>query len=178
LILSFEGIQPRIGRNVFIAPTAVVIGKVQIGDNSSIWYGTVIRGDRDTITIGAGTNIQDNCTIHTDPGQPADIGDNVSIGHHAVVHGCVVEDDCLIGIGAVVLNGAVVKAGSIVGSGAVVKEKQQVGPYHLVAGVPAGLKKKLPPGIIKKIAGTSQTYRQLAAKHLLLHPGTHNHGRG
>jgi carbonic anhydrase/acetyltransferase-like protein (isoleucine patch superfamily) len=172
MILTYDGVRPEIGRNVFIAPTAIVLGKVQIGDHSSIWYGTVVRGDRDTITIGAGTNIQDNCTIHTDPGQPAVIGDRVSIGHNAVVHGCTIEDNCLIGIKAVVLNGAVVRGGSIVGSGAVVKEGQQVGPCHLVTGVPAVFKKILEPGTMQKISGTSRTYMQLAAKHIMLHAVT------
>ena len=87
MILDYEGIKPKIGKNVFIAPTAVVIGKVRIMDNASIWYGTVVRGDRDTITIGKNTNIQDNCTVHTDPGKPVVLGDNVSVGHGVVVHG-------------------------------------------------------------------------------------------
>lgn len=166
MILDYKGHRPEIGKNVFIAPTAVVIGKVVIGDNASIWYGTVVRGDRDTITIGNNVNIQDNCTLHTDPGQPVVIGDGVSVGHAAVVHGCIIENNCLIGIQAVVLNGAVVKEGSVVGSGAVVREGQQVGPFHLVAGVPAVLKKTLDQTILEKIGGTCQTYQNLAKEHI------------
>ena len=169
MILEYEGHRPKIGKDVFIAPTAVVIGKVEIGDNSSIWYGTVVRGDRDTITIGNNVNIQDNCTLHTDPGKPVVIGDGVSVGHAAVVHGCTIEKNSLVGIQAVVLNGAVIREGSVVGSGAVVREGQQVGPFHLVAGVPATLKKELDASILDKNAGTTQTYRQLAAEHRLLH---------
>lgn len=165
MILEYEGHRPKVGKNVFIAPTAVVIGQVVIGDNSSIWYGTVIRGDREPITIGNNVNIQDNCTLHTDPGQPVLIGDGVSVGHAAVVHGCTIEQQSLIGIGAVVLNGAVVKKGSVVGSGAVVREGQQVGPLQLVAGVPATVKKELDASILRKNAGTTETYRMLAAAH-------------
>lgn len=166
MILDYKGIKPKIGKNVFIAPTAVVIGKVRIMDNASIWYGTVVRGDRDTITIGKNTNIQDNCTVHTDPGKPVVLGDNVSVGHGVVVHGCTIESSSLIGIKAVVLNGALIKEGSVVGSGAVVREGQVVGPYQLVAGVPAILKKELDEAIILKNMGTVKTYMKLAAEHM------------
>lgn len=166
MILDYKGIKPKIGKNVFIAPTAVVIGKVHIMDNASIWYGTVVRGDRDTITIGKNTNIQDNCTVHTDPGKPVVLGDNVSVGHGVVVHGCTIESSSLIGIKAVVLNGALIKEGSVVGSGAVVREGQVVGPYQLVAGVPAILKKEMDEAIILKNMGTVKTYMKLAAEHM------------
>ncbi|KPJ78308.1 MAG: hypothetical protein AMJ54_04270 [Deltaproteobacteria bacterium SG8_13] len=169
MILEYKGHRPKIGKNVFIAPTAVVIGKVDVGDNASIWYGSVIRGDRDTITIGENVNIQDNCILHTDPGQPVVIGDGATVGHAAVVHGCTVEKNSLIGIQAVVLNGAVIKEGSVVGSGAVVREGQRVGPFHLVAGVPAKLKKELDKSILRQHAGTTETYRQLAAEHRRIH---------
>lgn len=169
MILAYKGHRPKIGKDVFIAPTAVVIGKVKIGDHSSIWYGTVVRGDRDTITIGSNVNIQDNCTLHTDPGQPVVIGDGVSVGHAAVVHGCTVEKNSLVGIQAVILNHAVIKEGSVVGAGAVVREGQQVGPFHLVAGVPAVLKKALDRRILKKIGATCQTYRDLATAHSHMH---------
>lgn len=169
MIREYRGHRPKIGNNVFIAPTAVVIGKVVIGDNASIWYGTVIRGDRDRITIGENVNIQDNCTVHTDPGMPVVIGSGVSVGHAAVVHGCTIEKNSLIGIQAVVLNGAVIREGSVVGSGAVVREGQQVGPFHLVAGVPATLKKELDESILRKNAGTVETYRKLASEHRKIH---------
>ena len=172
MIKDYKGHSPKIGKNVFIAPTAVVIGKVEIGDNASIWYGTVVRGDRDTITIGENVNIQDNCTLHTDPGKPLVIGPGASVGHAAVVHGCTIEKNSLIGIQAVVLNGAIIREGSVVGSGAVVREGQQVGPFHLVTGVPAKLKKELDASILQRNAGTTETYRQLAAEHRLLHSPT------
>lgn len=168
MILDYQGQHPQIGDNVFIAPTAVVIGRVTIGDNSSIWYGSVLRGDRDRIVIGANTNIQDNCTVHTDPGKPVHIGNRVSVGHGAVVHGCTLEDRCLVGIRAVVLNDARVRTGTIVGSGGVVREGQIVGPFQLVAGVPVELKKTLDESVLERIVGTSQTYQMLAAQHLEL----------
>lgn len=165
MIVDYQGRRPRIGKNVFIAPTAVVIGRVEIGDYSSIWYGSVLRGDRDRIVIGANTNIQDNCTVHTDPGKPVWIGDRVSVGHGAVVHGCILEDRCLVGIRAVVLNDARVCTGTIVGSGGVVREGQIVGPLQLVAGVPVETKKTFDESILQRIIATSQTYRRLAEQH-------------
>lgn len=165
MILAYKGITPQIGKNVFIAPTAVIIGDVKIGDNSSIWYGTVVRGDRDVITIGQNTNIQDNCTVHTDPGKPVTIGNNVSVGHSAVVHGCTLEDNCLIGINATVLNAAVIKTGSVIGSGAVVRQGQSVGPLQLAAGVPAIVKKELTETDVEGILQTSRTYMMLSQEH-------------
>ena len=165
MILEYKGNRPRVGRNVFIAPTAVVIGKVSIGNNASIWFGTVIRGDRDTITIGDNTNIQDNCTVHTDPGKPVRIGRGVSIGHAAVVHGCTIENNCLIGIKAAVLNSAVIREGSIVASGAVVREGHEVGPFKLVAGVPAQVKKGLDDEALNNIQGTVEIYTRLAGEY-------------
>ncbi|GBC59666.1 gamma carbonic anhydrase family protein [Desulfonema ishimotonii] len=143
MIFEYKGKRPKIGKNVFIAPGAVIIGDVTIGDNSGIWYNSVVRGDSDSITIGKNTNIQDNCTVHIDKGKPMVIGDNVTIGHNAVVHGCTIEDHCLIGINATVLNGAHIRRGSIIASNALVREGQKVGPFHLVAGVPAILKKEM-----------------------------------
>lgn len=166
VILEYKGVRPDIGHNVFIAPTAVVIGNVSIGNNVSIWYGTVVRGDRDTITIGDDTNIQDNCTVHTDPGKPVRIGRGVSIGHAAVVHGCFIENDCLIGIKAAILNQAVIRRGSIVASGAVVREGQKVGPFQLVAGVPAEVKRDLNDKMLEKIQDTAKIYTRLAGDYL------------
>ena len=111
MILKFNGICPKIPDSAFVAPTAVIIGDVELGEEASIWYGTVLRGDTAPIRVGRRTNIQDNCTVHADPGFPAVIGDDVTVGHGAVVHGCTVEDRCLIGIGAKVLNGGRIETG-------------------------------------------------------------------
>ena len=165
MIMTYEGKTPRIGNNVFIAPTAAVIGDVEIADGASIWYGAVIRGDLDAIRIGADTNIQDNCTIHVDAGRPAVIGQSVVVGHNAVVHGCTIEDQCLIGISAVVLNGAHIRKGSIVAAGAVVLEDQVVGPLELAAGMPARVRKQLPADMPHTIRHDAEIYHDLARRH-------------
>ncbi len=165
MILECKGKKPVIGKNVFIALNATIIGNVEIGDNSSVWYNTVIRGDTDAIIIGKNTNIQDNCTLHADEGKPTVIGDNVTVGHNAVVHGCTVEDNCLIGIHSTVLNGAVIRKGSIVGSNAVVPEGREVGPFHLVTGIPASLKKELKPDIVDVLQVPANVYLGLAGEH-------------
>lgn len=168
-MVEYHGKKPKIGRDVFIAPGAVVLGDVEIGDGSSIWYGAVVRGDEAEIRIGRNTNIQDNCTLHADPPSPLTIGDNVTVGHNAVVHGCTVEDDCLVGIGAVILNDACIKSGSIVASGSVVKERQMVGPNHLVAGVPAEVKKMLTLEDVERNRENAGKYCDLARKHMAEH---------
>ena len=143
MIISYKGKRPTIGKRVYIAPTAIIIGDVTIEDNSSIWFNAVVRGDLAPIHIGAESNIQDNCTLHTDAGIPLTIGDHVTVGHNSVVHGCTLHSHVLIGMGAVVLNHAVVHDGSVVAANALVKEGQLVGPNALVAGVPAVEKKSL-----------------------------------
>jgi carbonic anhydrase/acetyltransferase-like protein (isoleucine patch superfamily) len=165
MLYALNNKKPVIGRNVFIAPTAVVIGDVTIKENVSIWYGVVLRGDMEPITIGVNTNIQDNCTVHTDYGYPAVIGDNVSVGHNAVVHGCTIEDNCLVAINAVVLSGAYIQKGSVIAAGAVVKEGQTVGPNQLVAGAPAVVKKALSPKQVEAFGQPVRNYRKLSALH-------------
>jgi carbonic anhydrase/acetyltransferase-like protein (isoleucine patch superfamily) len=165
MIIEYEGKTPQIGKNVFIAPTATLIGDVAIGDNASIWYGTVIRGDMEPITIGENTNIQDNCTVHTDYGHPAVIGANVSIGHNAVVHGCTLEENCLVAINAVVLSGAYMETGSILAAGSVLREKAHLGKYNLAAGVPAVVKKVLSKAAAQTFLQPVQNYLELSKKH-------------
>lgn len=166
MILEYNGKSPRIGANVFIAPTAAVIGDVQIDDNASIWFGAVVRGDLAPICIGSGTNIQDNATVHVDKGHPALIGANVTVGHNAVVHGCTVEDDCLIGIGSVVLSGARIGRGAVVAAGAVVREGAVVGSRHLVTGAPAAFKKQLDPLPEGQVLVTVADYLELRRDYL------------
>ena len=144
MLISYQGHRPKIGKNVFIAPTASIIGNVVIHDNASIWFNAVIRGDLAPIEIGTDTNIQDNCTIHNDEGYPVNIGNRVIVGHNAVIHGCTIEDHCLIGIGAVILNQAHIKKGSIIAAGSVVTSGATFGPWQLAAGTPAVVKKDLP----------------------------------
>jgi carbonic anhydrase/acetyltransferase-like protein (isoleucine patch superfamily) len=168
MIIAYEGKTPQIGRNVFIAPNATIIGDVIIKDNASIWYGTVIRGDMEPITIGPNSNIQDNCTVHTDYGHPTDIGANVSIGHNAVVHGCTLEENCLVAISAVVLSGAYMEKGSILAAGSVLREKERLPAYGLAAGVPAVVKRVLSETSAEPFQQPVRNYLELSKKHLKL----------
>jgi len=165
MIIEHNNHKPTIGKNVFIAATAVIIGKVTIKDGASIWYGCVLRGDMARITIGENSNIQDNCTIHTDYDFPSVIGARCSVGHNAVIHGCRIDDECLIGMHATILTGAHIKRGSIAGAGSLVKEGQQVGPNQLVAGAPAVLKKTLPEDSNQLIQHAIKNYLQLSREH-------------
>ena len=177
MILTYEGKTPKIAANVFIAPTAVVIGAVDIQEGASIWYGTVLRGDMAAITVGRNTNIQDNCTVHTDHNHPTVIGAGVTIGHNAVIHGCVIEDDCLISIAAAVLSRAVIRKGAVVAAGAVVKEGQEIGPGELAAGMPATAKRLLTEADKIQISGAVAIYRDLAARHAALNGSPDPAGR-
>jgi carbonic anhydrase/acetyltransferase-like protein (isoleucine patch superfamily) len=129
--------EPVFGKGVYIAPTATVTGDVSVGEDASIWFNAVVRGDVNWISIGTCTNIQDGSNLHVTYGKhPLVIGDRVAVGHGCVLHGCTVEDECLIGIGAIVLDGVRVGKGSIIGAGAVVAEGTEIPPGHLVLGVP------------------------------------------
>ena len=163
--IDFEGVTPQVPESAWAAPNATLLGKVTLGESASVFYSAVLRGDMDTITIGERSNIQDGCVAHTDPGHPVVVGAGVSVGHRAVLHGCIVEDDALIGMGAVVLNGAVVGAGSLVAAGAVVTEGMQIPPGSLVAGVPAKVRKELDEEAIESLRQNARTYVDLAARH-------------
>ena len=138
VIREIKGMTPKFGENCFLAETAVVIGDVVMGDDCSIWYGAVLRGDVNSIKIGNKVNIQDGAVIHTlYQRSKTTIGNNVSIGHNAVVHGATIEDSCLIGMGAIVLDNAVVESGAIIAAGALVTSGMRVEGGHIYAGVPA-----------------------------------------
>ena len=124
------------GEDHFIAPSAVLIGRVRLAKNTSIWWNAVLRGDNEWITVGENSNVQDGCVLHTDPGFPLTIGRNVSVGHMAVVHGCQIGDDSLIGIGAIVLNGATVGANCLVGAGTLIPEGKAIPDNSVVLGTP------------------------------------------
>lgn len=162
MILPYQEHVPRIHPTVFVAPTAVVIGNVEIEEGASVWFGAVLRGDMAPIRIGAGTNIQDNCTLHTDIDTPLFIGPGVTVGHNAVVHGCTIEADCLIGMGALVLNRAKVLKGSIIAAGSVVRQDYAIGPGQLAAGTPATIKKPLSTEATATIRDAQNHYRDLA----------------
>jgi carbonic anhydrase/acetyltransferase-like protein (isoleucine patch superfamily) len=154
------------GAGVFIAPGAVVVGQVRLGDRVSIWYGAVVRGDMAPISIGAETNIQDGAVLHVDPPAPVELGERVVVGHRAVIHGARVADECLIGMGAILLNNAVVGTHSIVGAGAVVTEGMQIPPLSLVLGVPARVVRTLPETVEERIRRNAAVYVEAAAEYL------------
>jgi len=128
---------PRVASSAYIAPSASVIGKVVLAENATVWFGATLRGDNETITIGAGSNVQDGAVMHTDPGFPLIIGAQVSIGHQAMLHGCTVGDGSLIGIQSIVLNGAVIGKGCLVGAGALITERKIFPDGSLIFGSPA-----------------------------------------
>ncbi|MEV4558423.1 gamma carbonic anhydrase family protein [Kitasatospora sp. NPDC049285] len=165
LIAAVGGLEPEIDPSAFVAPGAVVVGAVTVGAGASIWYGAVLRADAERITVGAQTNIQDNCTVHADPSFPAVLGARISVGHNAVLHGCVIEDDVLVGMSATVLNGARIGAGSLVAAGAVVPQGMVVPPGSLVAGVPAKVKRELTEEERAGIKANGEGYQLLAAAH-------------
>jgi carbonic anhydrase/acetyltransferase-like protein (isoleucine patch superfamily) len=152
---------PDIDPSAYVAPTATLIGQVRVEADAVVMFGAVLRGDRDAIVLGRGSNLQDNVVVHCDPGSPAVIGAGVSVGHGAVVHGCTIGDDCLIGMNATVLNGAVIGAGSLVAGGAVVLEGTQVPARSLVAGVPAKVRRELGDEEVDRIRANAATYRAL-----------------
>ncbi|HWH97226.1 MAG TPA: gamma carbonic anhydrase family protein, partial [Pseudolysinimonas sp.] len=158
LIIPFDGHTPEIDPDAWIAPNATVIGKVRIAADANVWFGAVIRGDIDEITLGERSNLQDNAVIHTDAGIPTVIGADVSIGHGAVVHGCVVEDGCLIGMNSTVMNGAVIGTHSLVAAGALVLEGTVIPPRSLVAGVPGKVRRELTDEEVEGLLGNSARY--------------------
>ena len=162
-ILPFDGELPQIHDSAFVASTATVIGRVRIEAGAAVLFGAVLRGDRDRIVLGAGSNLQDNVVVHADPGAPALIVAGVSIGHGAVVHGALIEDDCLIGMHATVLNRARVGAGSLVAAGAVVLEDAVVPARSLVAGIPGKVRRPVSDEELERIRGNAATYRELGA---------------
>ncbi|MER6068321.1 gamma carbonic anhydrase family protein [Streptomyces sp. NPDC001817] len=169
LIVGIGGKEPQVEPGAFVAPTASVIGDVTLHAGASVWYGAVVRGDVERITVGAQANVQDNVTLHADPGFPVSVGERVSIGHNAVVHGATVEDDCLVGMGATVLNGAVIGAGSLVAAQALVPQGMVVPPGSLVAGVPAKVRRELTEEERQGITLNGTMYAELAKAHRGVH---------
>ena len=165
LIVSLPGHRPQLHPESWVAPHASVIGNVTLGEKASVWYSATLCAEFEPIVIGAGSNVQDSATIHTDPGFPATIGARVTVGHNAVLHGCTVEDDCLIGIGAVVGNGATVGAGSLVAPGAVVPQGMTVPPRSMVAGIPAKVRRELSDAEVEANGVNASAYEYLLAMH-------------
>ena len=164
-LLPFENAEPVVAETAWIAPNATLVGRVTIRDGASVWFGAVMRGDTDDLELGEGSNLQDNVVVHADPGSPAIIGAGVSVGHGAVIHGCRIEDGCLIGMNATVLNGAVIGAESLVAAGAVVLEGTVVPPRSLVAGVPAKVRRPLTDDEVAGMKRNADTYVARAVRY-------------
>jgi carbonic anhydrase/acetyltransferase-like protein (isoleucine patch superfamily) len=165
-IVELEGVAPSIGEGVFLAPTAVLVGDVRIGDRANVWFGAVLRGDSSHIEIGPECSIQDNSVIHCAHDLPTVIGARVVVGHGALLEGCVVEGEALIGMGAIVLQRAHVGAGAMVAAGAVVSERARVAPGMLAAGVPAVEKKQLSGSALRWTRSAAGEYQQYSKRYM------------
>ena len=157
-LYELDGLAPRVAESAWVAESAEVMGNVVLGDNASIWFGAVLRGDNETLTIGAGTNVQDGSVLHSDHGQPLTLGERVTVGHKVVLHGCTVGDESLIGIGAVVLNGARIGKNCLVGAGALVTEGKEFPDGSMILGSPAKAVRQLTPEQMAGLRKSAQTY--------------------
>lgn len=164
---AFDGHQPDIAEGAWVAPGATLVGRVRIDAGASVFFGAVLRADINSITLGEGSNIQDNVVVHVDHDAPATIGRGVSIGHAAVVHGCTIGDNCLIGMNATVLSHAVIGNECLIAAGTVVLEGTVVPPRSLVAGVPGKVRRELTDDEVTAIRRNATTYRELSVTHAL-----------
>ncbi len=165
LIIPFEGKTPKIHPGAWIAPNATLIGDVHIAEGASVWFGAVLRGDTDRIELGRGSNLQDNVVVHTDRGIVVRIGENVGVGHAAILHGTTIGDGALIGMGAKLLNRSVIGAGGFVAAGALVTEGQVVDPGHIVAGVPAKDRGEMPDALKERVRINAPSYQELSQRY-------------
>ncbi|MBY0454681.1 MAG: gamma carbonic anhydrase family protein [Burkholderiaceae bacterium] len=157
-IYELDGTAPQVAATAWVADSAQVIGTVTLGEQASVWFGAVVRGDTDSITIGAGSNIQDASVLHADVGQPLVVGERVTVGHKVVLHGCTIGDESLIGIGAVVLNGARIGKNCLVGAGALVTEGKEFADGSMIIGSPAKAVRQLTPEQIQGLRQSAQHY--------------------
>lgn len=156
---------PRIAASAWVADSADVIGRVQLDDEASVWYGAVLRGDNEWLTIGRGTNIQDGSVLHSDPGSPLTLGSGITVGHQVMLHGCTVGDGSLIGIQSVILNGARIGRHCIVGAGALITEGKEYPDGSLIIGSPAKVARMLTPEQIQRLAQSARQYVDNARRH-------------
>lgn len=164
-LLRFRAHFPSLHESSWVAPSATLIGEVMVGQDASVWYGSVLRADGDAIMVGSSSNIQDGCVLHADPGLPVTIRSHVSVGHRAVLHGCTIEDNVLVGMGAIILNGARIGRGSLVAAGAVVPEDAIIPPHSLVAGVPGRIRRETTTVEQADITANAEAYVELAVMH-------------
>lgn len=159
-LFALDGHAPQIDEDSWIAPDANVIGKIVVGAGASVWFGSTLRGDNETITVGAGSNIQENCVCHTDMGFPLTIGAGCTIGHKAMLHGCTIGDNSLIGMGATVLNGARIGRNCLIGAGALVTEGKEIPDGSLVMGAPGRVVRALSDDAIAGLRASAQGYQK------------------
>lgn len=164
-IFKLGDLTPSIHATAWVADSAEVIGSVLLGEDVSIWFGTVIRGDTETITVGKGSNIQDNSVLHADNNMPLVVGENVTVGHHVMLHGCTIGDNSLVGIQAVVLNGAKIGKNCLVGAGALVTEGKEFPDGSMIIGSPAKAVRQLSPEQIEGLKKSAQHYVNNAARY-------------
>lgn len=164
MIYALDGIAPTIAPSAWVAPDATLIGKVVVEDAASIWFGVAIRGDNEEIRVGAGSNVQENCVLHTDIGFPLTIGRDCTIGHKAMLHGCVIGDGSLIGMGATILNGARIGKGCLIGAGALVTEGKEIPDGSLVVGAPGKVVRELDDAARARLLASAANYRANARR--------------
>ena len=164
MIYSLDGFAPDIAETAWVAPDANLIGRIILGADVSVWFGASLRGDNEPITVGAGSNIQENCVLHTDMGFPLSIGANCTIGHKAMLHGCIIGEQSLIGMGATVLNGAVIGRNCLIGACALITEGKEIPDNSLVMGAPGKVVRQLDEAAIAGLLRSAQHYQQVARR--------------
>lgn len=166
MLHKYKNFYPKIGKNCFIAPSADIIGKVDIGDNCSVWFNATLRGDLNHIKIGKNVNIQDNCVMHNEVDIPVEIGDGTSIGHGAMVHGAKIGKNCIIGMGAILLSGSKIGKNCIIGAGSVVTEGTEISDNSMVLGIPGKVVRKTTEEHVKRIRENTDAYNGLRKDYL------------
>lgn len=164
MIWELDGVAPKIADDAWIAPDAQIVGRVVIEPGASIWWGAVLRGDNEEIRIGRGSNVQDLCCLHTDPGFPLHLGENVTIGHRAILHGCTIGAGSLIGMGTTVLNGARIGAGSLIGASALISEGKEIPERVLVMGAPGRVVREIDDDGYQGLLTSARHYRENATR--------------
>ena len=159
-LYALDGVLPQLddADSIWIAPDATVLGRVRLGRDAGIWFGAVLRGDNETITIGAGSNVQEHCVLHTDPGFALTVGEGCTVGHRAILHGCTIGDNSLIGMGAIVLNGARIGSNCLVGAGALVTEGKEFPDNSLIVGSPAKVARELDEATVERLRLSARLY--------------------
>ncbi|SOB98082.1 carbonic anhydrase/acetyltransferase-like protein (isoleucine patch superfamily) [Rhodobacter sp. JA431] len=164
MIYALDGVTPILGQGAWVAPDANLIGKVVLEDNASVWFGCTLRGDNEEIRVGAGANVQENVICHTDMGFPMVIGANCTIGHKAMLHGCIIGEGSLIGMGAIVLNGAKIGRGCLIGAGALITEGKEIPDGSLVMGAPGKIVRQLDEAAQARLRESAAHYRENAVR--------------